>query len=113
MLEDQNPNHLYSNMFYLDETGISHKREVYNFIEALSDIGGIIEIMLILFGLIFLPISRHSFYLHAARFMFFARSRDSTLFIKGSKQDEQRENLAKYINRQETQSKLDNRKKRV
>lgn len=68
-------------MFYLDETGLSHQREVYTAIDALGDIGGIIEITIIVFSLIFLPISRHSFYLRASRFMFFARSKDKSLFI--------------------------------
>ena len=74
-------------MFYLDETGLSHQREVYTIIDALGDLGGIIEITIIVFGIVFLPISRHSFYLKASRFMFFARSKDSNLFVKGSKQD--------------------------
>ena len=42
MLPDANPNYLYMNMFYMDETGISHYREVYTIIGALGDIGGII-----------------------------------------------------------------------
>jgi hypothetical protein len=101
-------------MFYMDETGISHKREVYNLIEALSDIGGIIEVIFVLFGTIFLPLSRHSFYLHAARFMFFARSRDPSLFVKGNKHDEKVENLAKYMNQEaEEQAPVDNRSIRI
>ena len=67
MLSDESPHYLYINMFYMDESGISHKREVYNLIEVLGDIGGIIEVLFLLFAWIFLPIARHSFYLHAAR----------------------------------------------
>ena len=80
----------------MDERGTSHKREVYTVIDALGDIGGILEIIFLMFGTIFLPISRHSFYLRASRFMFFARSRDSNLFIKGDDIDPKEENLAKY-----------------
>lgn len=87
MSKETNPNYLYVNMFFMDESGVSHKREVYTSIEALGDIGGIVEILFILVGTIFLPISRHSFYLHASWFMFFARSRDSSLFIKGDEQE--------------------------
>ena len=72
-------------------------REVYTSIDALGDLGGIIEIIFIVLGTIFLPIARHSFYLRASRFMFFARSRDSTLFKKGDQREEKNENLAKYI----------------
>lgn len=71
-------------MFYLDETGLSHQREVYTVIDALGDIGGIIEITFIVFGIVFLPVSRHSFYLRASRFMFFARSKDTSMFVQGS-----------------------------
>ena len=97
MLPDANPNYLYINMFYMDESSISHYREVYTSIDALGDIGGIIEIILIVFGTIFLPIARHSFYLRASRFMFFARSKDSSLFIKDDDLDKKKDNLAKYI----------------
>lgn len=80
---------------------MSYQREVYTGIDALGDIGGIIEITIIFFGFIFLPISRHSYYLRAARFMFFARTKDKTLFIKGTKEEQSQENLAKYVNPKE------------
>lgn len=76
-------------MFLMDETGYHHLREVYNSVDALGDIGGIIEIIFIVFGSLFLPISRHSFYLKASRFMFFARSRDEKLFLKGNELEKQ------------------------
>lgn len=88
ILPDANPNQLYINQFYMDERGVMHKREVYTLIDSLGDIGGIIEIFFILFGMIFLPISRHSYYLQAARHMFFARSRDSGLFTKVSEYEQ-------------------------
>lgn len=88
-------------MFYLDATGIDYLREVYNLIDALGDIGGIFQIVLIVFGCIFLPISRHSFYLRASRFMFFARSRDTNMFVKGNENEQKAENLAKYMNQHE------------
>lgn len=68
----------------MDEVGVHILREVYTAIDALGAIGGIIEIMLILFGFVFLPISSHSFYLKASRFSYFARSKDKSLFVKGS-----------------------------
>ena len=84
-------------MFYLDKQGISHRREVYTAIDALGDMGGIIEITLIAFGLVLLPISRHSFYLKAARLMFFARTKDCSLFSAGNEKLNKKEKLAKYM----------------
>ena len=81
----------------LEQQGITHQREVYTAIDALGDLGGFIEITLIVFGSIFLPISRYSFYLKAARFMFFARTKDSSLFLKSDKKDTSIEKLAKYM----------------
>ena len=83
----------------MDEIGVSHKREVYAALNALGDIGGFIEITMIIFGIFLLPISRHSFYLRASRSMFFARSRDESLFIKGSEQELEPEKLAKYVSK--------------
>ena len=53
-------------MFFLDKTGVTHERVVYTLIDALGDIGGIIEIIMILLGILLLPISKHSFYLKAS-----------------------------------------------
>lgn len=89
--------YLYANTFFLDQQGIMHHREVYTAIDALGDLGGFIQITLIIFGSIFLPISRYSYYLKAARFMFFARTKDGKLFVKGDKNSRQFEKLAKYM----------------
>ena len=51
------------NHFFLDAVGNNHKREVYNMLDAFGDLGGVIEVLMILFGVIFLPISKHSYYL--------------------------------------------------
>ena len=85
---------LYLHCFYLDEMGIESKREVYTLIDSLGDIGGIIQIIMIIFGAIILPISSHSYYLQASRMMFFARSHDNSLFIKGDAEELKNENLA-------------------
>ena len=56
-------NSLYVNHIYLDAVGIYHKREVYNYLDAFGDLGGVIEVLMLLFGMIVLPISNHDFYL--------------------------------------------------
>ena len=59
-----------------------HKRRVYNFIDFMGDIGGLLEIAMIFFGFFLYPISYHSFIIKAAKKMFFARSSDRTLFSR-------------------------------
>lgn len=98
ILPDPKSSSLYQHIFYIDEVGVSYLREVYTIIDALGDLGGIMEITLIVFGLLFLPISRHSFYLQASRLMFFARSKDQNLFVKGNKKEFKEERLSKYMN---------------
>ena len=69
---------------YLNEEGVNYTREVYHILDVLSDLGGIIEVIMIIFGFILFPISEHSFYLKAARMLFFARSKDQNMFIKST-----------------------------
>ena len=47
----------------------------------MGDIGGILEFTLIVFGFFIYPISEHSFFLRASRQMFFARTKDKSLFL--------------------------------
>ena len=81
---------------YLNEEGVNYTREVYHILDVLSDLGGIIEVIMIIFGFILFPISEHSFYLKAARMLFFARSKDQNMFIK-STDPELNDKLEKYM----------------
>ena len=51
----------------IDPINIIHQREMYNFLNLFEDLGGIIEIMMIIFGAICYPISEFSFNLETAR----------------------------------------------
>ena len=66
----------------MDEAKESHSREVYNILALLGDLGGIFEIVMIIFGVFIFPISEHSFNLRASRMMFFARTKLKNLFEK-------------------------------
>jgi hypothetical protein len=48
----------------------------------MGDLGGVIEVLLIVFNVMFLPISEHSFNLKAIKKLFMARTKDDDLFIK-------------------------------
>ena len=65
---------------FMSQNGVNHKRRVYNMIDFMGDIGGLLEISMIIFGVILFPISYHSFVLRAAKRMFFARTRDGSIF---------------------------------
>ena len=38
-----------------------HERQIYGFIDLLGDLGGVMEVIMIVFGIILYPISFHSF----------------------------------------------------
>ena len=57
----------------LDQVGSSHYRTVSSFWDILGDLGGIMEIVLLGFSLIFLPMAEHNYLLTAASSLFFAR----------------------------------------
>ena len=65
----------------------------------LGELGGIIEIFAILFGLILNPISKQMFVQVATRLLFKARTKDTFLFQKTKKKTENsRRSLANFVN---------------
>ena len=48
-------------------TGVKTKRQNYSYIEVLSDMGGVFEILVAITGLFIYPISRHSFIMKVLR----------------------------------------------
>ena len=53
----------------------------------LGRLGGITNVMMILFGFMIFPISEHSFILKAAKKLFLARTRDGSMFVPDPKQN--------------------------
>lgn len=88
-------NRIYLNNVYLNEEGVQYIREVYNGLDVLGDLGGILEITMIVFGFFLFPYSEHSYIMQASRTLFFARSKDSSLFDK-SKDPDSTDKLEKY-----------------
>ena len=60
---------------------VSHSRRVYGIFDLLGELGGVMEVMVIIFGLILYPISEHNFYLNAIKKLFFARTDDNDIFV--------------------------------
>ena len=66
----------------LDPKGVAHSRKVYALFDILGDLGGVIEVIMIVFGFIFFPISEHSYIIRASKKLFYARTQDENLFRK-------------------------------
>lgn len=59
---------------------IKYERTAYGLLDLLGDLGGVTEIILIIFGFFLFPISEHSFYVSVARSFFIAKTKDESLF---------------------------------
>ena len=46
----------------------------------MGDLGGVLELIIVSFGLLFAPISRYSFLITAAGKLFYSRTSDNNLF---------------------------------
>jgi len=52
----------------------------------MSDLGGIMNVMIVVFGIIFKPMSEHMYYTNAIKSLFLARTRDEEL-LQNPKRD--------------------------
>lgn len=75
----------------------SHERQVYGFIDLLGDLGGILEVIMVVTGGLIMPISEHHYILQAAKRIFMARTSDPTLFQHIRKGNCNLENNSKMI----------------
>lgn len=66
---------------------MKHSRRVFGWFDLLGRLGGITNVMMILFGIFVYPISEHSYILKAAKKLFIARSRDENLFKEDPRQE--------------------------
>jgi len=64
---------------------MKHSRRVFGWFDLLGRLGGITNVMMILFGFIVYPISEQSYILKAAKKLFLARTSDENLFKKDPK----------------------------
>jgi hypothetical protein len=60
----------------------SHFRHSYDLIDVFSDIGGILEMVVLIFGFLVYPISKYSFYIESIRKSFLVECNDKKLFKK-------------------------------
>lgn len=65
---------LYRTQVFLTSEKISYERVAYGFLDLLGDLGGVTEVIMLVFGFFLFPISEHSFFVHAAREFYFAKT---------------------------------------
>ena len=66
--------------FYLSDQYKKHTRKIYNLIDLLGDMGGVLEISTAFFGLFIFPISRFSFLVKALQLLFLVRTKEKGIF---------------------------------
>jgi hypothetical protein len=66
--------------FTLQPEIMKHSRRVFGWFDLLGRLGGITNVMMILFGIFVYPISNHSYILKAAKKLFIARVKDKDMF---------------------------------
>ena len=64
-----------------------NSRRVFGWFDLLGKLGGVTNVMMLLFGFIIFPISEHSYVLKVAKKLFIARTRDANFFQDDPKQD--------------------------
>ena len=64
-----------------------NKRRVFGWFDLLGKLGGITNVMMLLFGFIIYPISEHSYVLKVAKKLFIARTREEELFKHDPRQN--------------------------
>ena len=72
----------FETVIMLEAESIRHIRYIYGILDILGDLGGVTEVIMILFGFFLYPISEHSFVLQALRRLYKARTTDESLFRK-------------------------------
>ena len=82
IISERNKEKIFDIHFWLVPEVDLHNRVVYGWLDLLGRLGGVTNVMMILFGSFLFPISKHSFILKAAKKLFIARTRDKDLFKK-------------------------------
>jgi hypothetical protein len=79
-ISDVEPNKLFINKFYLTMETHTNSRTIFGWFDLLGKLGGITNVMMLLFGFFLFTVSEHSFILKASKKLFIARTKDKNLF---------------------------------
>jgi hypothetical protein len=78
-------NLLFINQTWLQSEIAINKRVIFGWFNLLGKLGGITNVMMLLFGFVLFSISEHSYVLKASKKLFIARSRNPNLFKEDSR----------------------------
>ena len=77
-----NKNLVYRVKLGLSQIGSEHQRKIYGFFDLIGDLGGVLELILVLFGIVVSPIANYSFIMKAADKLFYGRTSKEQVFDK-------------------------------
>ena len=76
----KNITELYKTRIWLSTEGINSERLIYGWLDLLGDLGGVTQVISLVFGVFLLPISEHSFILKATSKLFLANTKVENMF---------------------------------
>ena len=79
-VKEVSPGMIYNNVFRIQPNKIEHQRKIYGFLSFIGDLGGVKDIIMLMFGFFVLPFSEFSFNLKAMKKLFLVRSNDHQMF---------------------------------
>ena len=90
---------MFSFLINISTKSVEHQRKVYDILSLMGDIGGVIEILILLTAAFIGPINEHLFNLKAIQKLYLARTRQQNLFnVKlNKKQVKKRKEVSKVI----------------
>ena len=71
---------MFQTVLHRDNVLVLHERSIYGFIDLLGDLGGVLEIVLLVFGLFLSPISEYSFNIKAIQKLYKAKTNEPSMF---------------------------------
>jgi hypothetical protein len=74
------PKSLFQTRIWLDSTMTTSYRTIYHFLDVLGDMGGVLEILIVVFGIVCCTFSEYSFIIFAVNKFFKARTSDDMIF---------------------------------
>jgi len=72
--DNYEPNLIFQSIYTMDQVSIHFERITYNIMDILSDIGGVYQVFLSMFGFIFYSISKQAYTLKLIEKLFFVKT---------------------------------------
>jgi hypothetical protein len=95
--QSANPLSLGEVQIFLDSIQIDHERTIYNFLDLMGDLGGVMEVFTLVFGIFIFPVSEFSFLLKGISILYLARTKDEGLFEEVKPRNKQGKQKVKHM----------------